>query len=138
MSVGILIITHGDLGKDLINTAESMLGTIPLPIEEIPVHPAAHPDAVIRQARQAIKRIDQGDGVLILTDIFGSTPSNIACRLSDIPHTNIIAGLNLPMLIRVLNYSQMNLENLTQKALSGGQEGVLNCLLRLTSARSTG
>lgn len=72
-------------------------------------------------------KLDQGQGILILTDMFGSTPSNIACAVSDRNDIRIVSGLNLPMLIRVLNYPSLSLEELELKAISGGQEGVVRC-----------
>ncbi|CAK0770012.1 hypothetical protein CCP3SC15_4060003 [Gammaproteobacteria bacterium] len=77
--------------------------------------------------------LDQGDGVLVLTDMYGSTPSNIACRL-DSEKVRIVAGVNLPMLIRVLNYSYLSLEDLTNKAISGGRDGIIHCRPRHESA----
>ena len=130
MSVGILLITHGNIGRDLVDTARSILGSLPLSLSQISVSLSANPDKVFAQAHQSLRQVDQGHGVLIITDIFGSTPSNIACRLGQLPQVNIIAGLNLPMLIRILNYPDLDLSAMAKKALSGGQDGVLNCLTR--------
>lgn len=127
MSVGILLITHGNIGEDLANTAEQMLGSLPLPVARLAVYPTADPDRLFDQAEALCRQIDQGDGVLVLTDIFGSTPGNIACRLKHWPHVRILAGLNLPMLIRILNYPTLPLDSLSQKALSAGHEGVFDC-----------
>ena len=68
-----------------------------------------------------------GDGVLVLTDLYGSTPSNIACKLRRHGHVRVVSGVNLPMLIRVLNYPDLDLDSLKEKALSGGRDGVLSC-----------
>ena len=73
-------------------------------------------------------KLDHGQGVLILTDIYGSTPSNIACALSTKENVRIISGINLPMLIRVLNYPNLELDELVLKAISGGQEGIMDCI----------
>lgn len=129
MSVGLLLITHGNIGDDLAETARTMLGTpsLPLPVAQLAVAPSANPDRLFDDARTLCERLDRGDGVLVITDMFGSTPSNIACRLQELPHVRILAGLNLPMLIRVLNYADLDLEALTEKALSGGHDGVLDC-----------
>lgn len=128
MSVGILLITHNHLGADLIETAQGMLSETPLAIANLPVSPASDPDEVLVHANELCSRLDTGDGILVLTDMFGSTPSNIACRLCDGPHEiRILAGLNLPMLIRILNYPTLDLDALKEKALSGGHDGVLNC-----------
>ena len=76
---------------------------------------------------QTLHEIDQGDGTLILTDMYGSTPSNIACDTSERHDIRIVSGLNLPMLIRVLNYPHLSLNELEQKAITGGQDGVVSC-----------
>ena len=65
----------------------------------------------------------------VLTDMYGSTPSNIACRLTG-THTKVVAGINLPMLIRVLNYPRLTLTELAEKALSGGRDGIMYCVPR--------
>ncbi len=73
--------------------------------------------------------MNKSQGFLILTDLFGSTPSNIASRLQQFQESDkirIVAGLNLPMLIRVMNYPHLALDELTQKAVSGGKDGVIN------------
>lgn len=127
MSVSLLLITHGNIGRDLADTARSMLGADPLPIAQLSVPLSANPDQLYEEARKLCTVLDRGDGVLVITDMFGSTPSNIACRLNQLPHVRILAGLNLPMLIRVMNYPSLDLETLSKKALSGGHEGVLDC-----------
>ena len=74
-----------------------------------------------------IEQLDQGDGVLILTDMYGSTPGNIACALGQNNRVAVVAGLNLPMLVRVLNYPQLDLHTLAEKAESGGRIGIVPC-----------
>lgn len=127
MSVGLLLITHDRLGEQLLQTATAMLGLCPLNAEAIAVRGDGDPDAVIETADQVLTRLQEGDGVLVLTDIYGSTPSNIAMRLLDSHRVTVVAGVNLPMLIRVLNYPRLSLDELAQKALSGGRDGVLLC-----------
>ena len=72
-----------------------------------------------------LDQLDEGDGVLVLTDAYGSTPSNIACRLGARRQVAVVTGLNLPMLLRVLNYPALPLDELKEKAVSGGRDGVL-------------
>lgn len=127
MTIGLLIITHNHIGDDLIATATAMLGLCPLATEALAVTQNADPEATLRKARQSVAALDQGHGVLVLTDIYGSTPSNIACNLIDSGRVQVIAGINLPMLIRILNYPQLSLPELVEKALSGGRDGVLCC-----------
>ena len=80
-------------------------------------------EALAEHARKAAALLDHGAGVLVLTDMYGATPSNIALRLAG-AKVRIVTGLNLPMLMRVLNYSQLGLDQLAEKAVSGGREGV--------------
>jgi len=127
MSVALLIITHDRIGDQLLHTATTMLGVCPLNAATIAVHGDGDPDVILKEAEPTVERLDEGDGVLILTDAYGSTPSNIAIRLLKAHQAMVIAGINLPMLIRVLNYPRLNLEELAQKALSGGRDGVLLC-----------
>lgn len=128
MSVGLCLISHNRIGEAMLDTATSMLGGRPLPVTVIPVTSACDPDEVLAQAREAIRALDQGDGVIVLTDMFGSTPSNIATALKrDNEQVVVIAGVNLPMLVRLMNYPALNIAQLADKALSGGQEGIFRC-----------
>jgi len=126
--VGLLIITHGEIGQSLLDTAIAVLGTCPLQTRTLSVPMASDTDAVEAEARRHVAELDQGDGVLVLTDLYGSTPSNIACRLGrHDARVAVVAGTNLPMLVRVLNYPELDLPALVHKAVSGGQDGVLCC-----------
>jgi len=127
MAVGILIITHDKVGQALLDNATATLGFCPLIAAIINVQRDCDTDCVTEQAKQLHRELQQGDGVLIMTDIFGSTPSNIACSLQNESLTAVVAGINLPMLIRVLNYPNLSLPELVNKALSGGREGILEC-----------
>ncbi|OZB83772.1 MAG: PTS fructose transporter subunit IIA, partial [Halothiobacillus sp. 13-55-253] len=69
--------------------------------------------------------LDQGDGVLVLTDMYGSTPSNIAHRLKEKNRVHVISGVNLPMVVRAMNYPQLNLADMTERVASGGREGII-------------
>ncbi len=128
MSAGLLLITHGDIGKSVYETAVAVIGSSPLRTEIISVEFNQGPDQIVQQLHDVIKQLDTGDGVLILTDMYGATPSNVACRISDM-NISIVAGLNLPMLIRVMNYPTLSLAELVEKAISGGQEGIIYCRL---------
>lgn len=124
MAVSLLIITHDSIGASLVDTATSMLGVTPLHIDIISVKKSANPDDLIEHAKNLIK---ENTSTLVLTDMYGSTPSNIACHLHEPGITQIISGINLPMLVRVLNYPRLELDDLINKALSGGKDGVLIC-----------
>ena len=130
MSVAILTITHGKVGHELLKTAKSMLGNqLPLECRTLSVSESCDPDELLAKAKNICEKINQGDGVLVLTDIFGSTPSNICNNLKK--NTNIdvhvIAGLSLPMLTRVMNYPNLSLGELVDKALSGARDGIIDC-----------
>jgi mannose PTS system EIIA component len=127
MSVGLLVITHERLATVFVDIAINMLGGSPLAMEVLPVPGDCDPEKVRSTACEKISMLDEGDGVLVLTDIYGSTPSNIVNPLIDEDRIQVVAGVNLPMLIRVLNYPELGLAELTQKAVSGGREGVLVC-----------
>ncbi len=127
MTVGILLVSHNHIGTELINTAKQMLSCCPLPTKVLSIASRDNPDHIRLEMDEDLQKLDQGHGILILTDMFGSTPSNIACAVSDRSDVRVVSGLNLPMLIRVRNYPTLNLEELEVKALSGGQEGVVRC-----------
>jgi len=127
MSVGLLLITHNRIGAELLDTATRMLGRCPLPALAIGVSEQDDPDQLKERLRRAARRVDRGGGLLILTDLYGATPSNVANRLDTGSEVVILTGVNLPMLVRVLNYAGLELPALAQKALSGGHDGVLTC-----------
>jgi PTS system ascorbate-specific IIA component len=127
MSVNILLITHEDIGNAMLQIAQSTFGELPLPITPVGIAYQDDPDILIPKLTKFIQQSDQGDGVLVLTDMFGSTPCNLARQLSSAGQVKVISGLNLPMLIRILNYPQLPLVELAAKAVSGGKDGVIDC-----------
>ena len=122
--VGLLVITHNNVGGALFDAAISVLGTCPLPYEIIPVSQNCDPEERYQKALAAIEELNQSDGVLVITDMYGSTPSNIATKLTSDDIT-IVTGVNLPMLVRVMNYPKLSLDKLVHKAVSAGQAGVI-------------
>lgn len=125
MSVGLLLITHKSLGRDFLDTATMILGGTPVDAMTIDVPGDGNPDAVYADASAACAKLDKGDGVLVLTDLYGSTPSNIATRLLDEHKVLVVSGLNVPMLVRALNYASCSLEELGSKAASGARDGII-------------
>lgn len=124
--IGILIITHNQVGQAILDAAVSVFGKCPMPTKVLMVSQASDPDERLQKAQSLKNELNDGDGVLIITDMYGSTPSNIATRLSG-EHTVVLAGLNLPMLVRIMNYPQLPLTELADKAISGGRDGVVSC-----------
>jgi len=123
--VGILIVSHGAFGESLIHSASHVLGKRPVYLRQLGVTAHDDPDTLLPVAEDLIRFLDQGDGVLVLTDIFGATPSNIANRLLKPGHVEGLAGVNLPMLIRALSYRDEPLATVRDKAHGGACEGVV-------------
>lgn len=126
MSVGVLIISHDGIGHALLDTANTALGQCPLEVRLLSASRDCDPDELLGAGQRLVAELDRGDGVLVLTDLFGSTPSNIATRLMLGGRVRIVAGVNLPMLIRVLNYPRLALDELVEKAVSGGLDGIFS------------
>jgi len=127
MTVGLLVIAHDKTGSTLIDTAVSLVGTCPLKVESLEIYKDSNADDAVNKALELVKLLDEGDGVLVLTDLYGSTPSNITSKLKNINNLIIISGVNLPMLMRSFNYHSLNLSELSEKALDGGRNGILIC-----------
>ena len=124
--IGILIVSHGAFGESLIHSASHVLGKRPLYVRQLGVTVHDDPDEILPVARDLIRFLDQGEGVLVMTDIYGATPSNIGARLLEPGRVEGIAGVNLPMLIKALTHREaVTLEDLVGKALSGATEGVV-------------
>ncbi|HEY0906433.1 MAG TPA: PTS fructose transporter subunit IIA [Methylophilus sp.] len=124
--IGVLIIAHGDLGHSLIDCAAHVMGNRPAQLEHLEISKHDDPAEMLARAQAVVKRLDSGQGVLVLSDIYGATPCNIVTRLLTPNETEGVAGVNLPMLIRVLNYRQEGLHTCIEKALSGGRDGVVH------------
>jgi len=123
--IGILIVAHGTLGESLIHCASHCLGGRPLHLRAVGVTVHDDPDAILPQCRELVRQLDEGQGVMVFSDIRGATPCNIASRLLDPGRVEVISGVNLPMLLRALTYRDRPLPELVQKALSGGHDGVM-------------
>jgi len=124
--IGVLILAHDGLGAALVASATHMLGRAPENVREIGMTSADDPDAILARGRAALRELDAGSGVLVLTDIYGATPCNVASRLLLRGRVEGVSGVNLPMLLRVLTYCDGGLESLVEKARSGGTEGVVH------------
>lgn len=127
MSTGVLLITHNAIGAELLAAATAVLGRCPLRAQALAIGPDDERDRMIDVAKVMAASLDDGDGLLVLTDLYGSTPANIARSLSEAHCTRILSGVNLPMLLRALNYAALDLNELAEKALSGARDGVMLC-----------
>lgn len=100
---GIIIITHGDLGTALLDTTRHITGDRLEGVAVVSITPGCHSDQIRRQISNSIKSVQRGSGVLILTDMFGGTPSNLSYAFLDDGNVEVISGINLPMLIKALD-----------------------------------
>jgi mannose PTS system EIIA component len=136
--VGILIIAHGTLGESLIHCASHVMGSRPPQLDQIGVSIRDDPQRILPQAAKALRILDQGSGVLVLTDVYGATPSNIVSRLLVPGNVEGVAGVNLPMLVRALTYRNEPLRTVIAKAISGGVEGVMQIPMAQIKNAATG
>ncbi|HSS65854.1 MAG TPA: PTS fructose transporter subunit IIA [Gammaproteobacteria bacterium] len=127
MSVGVLIITHEGIATAILETAANIFGKCPLRVEVLPAARDCDTDVLRNRVKQKVEQLDDGNGVLVLLDIYGSTPSNVACSVVDEDRVRVISGLNLPMLVRIFNYPTLALPELAKKAVSGGKDGIFVC-----------
>ena len=124
--IGVLIVTHGEIGTALLSSASQILGGNQDQVLTLSVWRQDDPDDLVLRARELMEQIDAGDGVLVLTDIFGATPGNVVSRLLDDGHIEGVSGVSLPMLLRVLTGRNGSLEGAVRRALSGGSDGVVH------------
>ncbi len=134
MTIAVLLISHESLGQTMLEISVKTLGFCPLDVQVLNVPLDSDPEKLIREAEAMLHTLDSGDGVLILTDLCGATPANIACRLAHHPEQQdrviVVTGLNLPMLMRVFNYPELRLADSAARAVDGGRQGVMlmpNC-----------
>jgi len=127
MSVGILLITHDDVGSSLVETLQKMLGgLLPLTVKVLPIRYDNDPLAFCYHAQNLCQSLNEGHGVLVLTDIYGATPCSIANSLIANNRVRIVAGVNLPMLVKIMDRPQADLDTMASRALSGGCQGILD------------
>ena len=126
MAIGILLITHEGVGSALLAVATRLLRTLPLKTEALDVPFDGDPDALLPMASAALRRVDGGHGVLVLTDLYGATPSNVAAKVARLgTPVRRVSALSLPMLLRVMNYAELELDELPAVASAGARNGVI-------------
>lgn len=124
--IGLFLVTHTTYGESLIQCACHVLNKRPPQIAQLGVSLQDDPLDILPLARQLLGIVDSGKGVLVMTDIYGATPANIALKLLEPGRVEGIAGVNLPMLLRALTYRDKGMETLITRAIGGGRDGVLN------------
>ncbi|MEY3779226.1 MAG: PTS fructose transporter subunit IIA [Betaproteobacteria bacterium] len=122
--IGILIIAHAPLASALRDCALHVYPECASGVQALDILPNASPDESLRQAKAALTKLNTSK-VLMLSDVFGATPSNVAQKLNDGIETRLLAGVNLPMLLRSVCYRHESLDALTSRAQAGGAQGII-------------
>lgn len=127
--IGLILIAHQPLASALVASAKHVYDCAPTMATErvavLDVMPDANLEVVTRYARALVAAVDRGDGVIVLTDTFGATPGNVATALAEPGRVAVVAGVNLPMLLRTLCYRESTLAAIVDKAIAGGTQGVM-------------
>lgn len=123
--IGVLIVAHDTLPDSLVDAVSHVLGARPSQFECLSVAAGDDPLDLLPAARDTVRRLDTGDGVLIFADIYGATPCNLAGKLLQPGRVELVAGVNLPMLVRAFTYRERGMDTMVTKAVSGGRDGVL-------------
>lgn len=126
--IGLFLVTHTTYGESLIQCACHVLNKRPPQIAQLGVALQDDPLDVLPLAHRLLDIVDSGEGALVLTDVYGATPANIALKLLEPGRIEGIAGVNLPMLLRALTYRDKDMQTLLTKAVAGGRDGVINML----------
>ncbi|MDP2231894.1 PTS sugar transporter subunit IIA [Methylotenera sp.] len=124
--IGILIIAHGSLGESLKECAKHVIGNEPRQLAFLAVNTDDDPNKLLPKAQALVLELDHGDGVLVLSDMYGATPCNIVSKLLVPGKIEGVAGVNMPMIVRTMTYRHESLMALVEKAISGGREGVVH------------
>ena len=130
--VGIVIVAHTPVASAMLGFVEHTFGALPERIRAVDIPPHEDIKASFDRVLKAAYGVNSGNGVLILTDVMGATPANVASKLESLGPLSglntpviVLAGLNLPMLMRCISHRAEDLEELAKKALAGGQNGIL-------------
>ncbi len=128
--IGILLITHGSYGEALVQNACHVLNKRPPLLNQLGMSAQDDPLDMLPLARQMLQLVDGGGGVLLLTDVYGASPANLALKLLEPGRIEGLTGANLPMLLRALTYRDKDLQTALIRARDGGRDGILNLLER--------
>lgn len=122
--IGIMLVSHEPLGTALLNCTRHIFGRLPVQLAALDVVPDEDPQAAILAARELLARINDGSGVIVFTDVFGATPSRIALALHEPNRVSVVAGVNLPILIKALGNRRGPLEDVLASLVQSGQNAI--------------
>jgi mannose PTS system EIIA component len=123
--IGILVISHEPLGTALIHCTRHIFKKMLPQLAALDVMPDEDPELALQAAKDLMARINDGSGVIVLTDCYGATPSRIAQKLYEPFKVAVVAGVNLPMLTKALTYRREPIEELVPKLIEGGKKSML-------------
>lgn len=121
---GVLVVTHGEFGEALLGAAQMIMGA-QSGTEAISVLVSRGVEDIVAALKAAAARLDCGRGVIILTDLFGGTPTTLSLSLLKSGNVEVVAGVNLPMLLKVLQSRALKLPELAVQAREAGQKGIV-------------
>ena len=122
--IGLLIVTHSDLGKEFLNAAEFIVGRLEA-AEAVSITQTADSEQIHKMIEEKVSLLDKGDGVLILTDMLGGTPSNISLSFLKEEMVEVLTGVNLPMVIAIAQArAEMSLSKLAEMAQEAGKTSI--------------
>lgn len=124
MNVALLLITHQGIASSLLEVTSSIINDSPSNLDSIEVPMDLPPEIIEQKILNKLDQLETTDGVLMLTDMYGSTPCNIANKFNNNMNIKLVSGLNLPMLVKTMNYRNLTLDELVDKALSGGKDSI--------------
>lgn len=124
--VGILLLTHAPLGQAFKTVMSHIFLGQPLQFEVIDMEMDDSTDVVVEKAKKIIKRLDKGQGVLVMTDVTGSTPANCAEALRSQGQVQVVAGVSVPMLLRAITYREQGLDVVCDAAVMGAKDGAVH------------
>lgn len=127
MSVALVTITHNGIGTAIVEAAESILGSQAMTVHHCSFNAGDDVARFEHRVMDTVRKADEGDGVLVLTDLIGATPCNIAQRLAPTHHVRVLSGISLPMVLRVFTYARCDLAQLIERAGDGARVGVIEC-----------
>jgi PTS system ascorbate-specific IIA component len=129
--IGILVVSHEPLGTALIHCTRHIFGRMPPQLAALDVIPDEDPDQALHAARELLKRINDGTGAIVLTDLYGATPARIASKLAEPERIVVIAGVNLPLLVKALTHRRGPLDEVASKLLEGVKDSIVPIATRI-------
>ncbi|MFW6324417.1 MAG: PTS sugar transporter subunit IIA [Desulfovibrionales bacterium] len=122
--VGVVLVTHAKFGEELLKSAEMILGP-QSHCKSISIEVSTAMEGMIESIRSAVQEADQGDGVIILTDMFGGSPSNLSLSFLSSGNVEVVTGMNLPMILKILGSRDLSIKKLAAEAKTAGKNGII-------------